>query len=746
MSIMKFRKITQRGQVLALYGLLIPFLLLFVGVGLDLGWYYLNVSRLQNAADAAALAGAQALVEKEYAFEDYYVVSLASNALPEDFDDYENVFDNTFKGKLYNYKEKDDIADTLKNGRTYAEEYTRKNLSDAEAVDSSTDNKDTLSALDGWSISVKNDDKKVNGKIELKYKLVDGKNDVLGPLYYVVSLHEKIRHFFMGGWFEDMDAPVRAVVLLQPHDRNLVVGMQSLERKEVIDNWEYANRYKTDAYSGNWNHYMAGTSSDAVKYTSGNVYRTESVGVRPVKRSGSNGSDGQSTSANGGKFYNENEVDSINIDAQAEVRVKKPFFNTDWDLGLGAASKLSNFDNYAQTSNNSWGKGNGDDKRILFNIEFNESFEKRPTSKGAVDPLWVRIESDPIIWQKKIQDGKETDVTVYNSVRQFTLNFNADNSQVKGSGDNKYYEHRPYVIFYTGPENVDYATKDGVLIRHSQPVVVNLNEDTNAIMYFPENPVVLNGNGHKLTGFIIAKCFLFAVTSEDMTNGGTFEHYDGFNAPENVTGDFKEGTIKSADGSEYIVYFRDDAKSSDDKHFFTREELDEEYPDATIINDEIGNLIVKEMIQAPKYPVIHFNKGDYDNCKNLNEYFNATADYIRNNYTKAAYAQFAGIAESEVSMITFPLEGVTYDNFNLVEFPVATADLLTEDPDPNADVKKDKYVKVMLGEETRYIDKAKLPYAKIRFNAGAGANLPYVCLYDLKMGFDKLGTSTNLSG
>lgn len=62
---MKFKIIIQRGQVLALYGLLIPFLLLFVGVGLDLGWYYLNVSRLQNAADAAALAGAQALIKKK---------------------------------------------------------------------------------------------------------------------------------------------------------------------------------------------------------------------------------------------------------------------------------------------------------------------------------------------------------------------------------------------------------------------------------------------------------------------------------------------------------------------------------------------------------------------------------------------------------------------------------------------------------------------------------------------------------
>ena len=39
-----------RGQAMVFVALLIPLLILFVGVGMDLGWYYLNVSRLQNAA------------------------------------------------------------------------------------------------------------------------------------------------------------------------------------------------------------------------------------------------------------------------------------------------------------------------------------------------------------------------------------------------------------------------------------------------------------------------------------------------------------------------------------------------------------------------------------------------------------------------------------------------------------------------------------------------------------------------
>ena len=51
-----FQRIKQRGQMLVLFALMIPVILLFVGLALDLGWYYLNVSRLQNAADAAALA------------------------------------------------------------------------------------------------------------------------------------------------------------------------------------------------------------------------------------------------------------------------------------------------------------------------------------------------------------------------------------------------------------------------------------------------------------------------------------------------------------------------------------------------------------------------------------------------------------------------------------------------------------------------------------------------------------------
>lgn len=47
-----------RGQTLVLAGLLLAMLLGFAGIAIDIGWFELNLVRIQRAADAAALAGA----------------------------------------------------------------------------------------------------------------------------------------------------------------------------------------------------------------------------------------------------------------------------------------------------------------------------------------------------------------------------------------------------------------------------------------------------------------------------------------------------------------------------------------------------------------------------------------------------------------------------------------------------------------------------------------------------------------
>src|SRR5271170_6215744 len=47
----------ERGQVLALFAYFLTVLLLFVGLGVDLGFAYITQARLAKSVDAAALAG-----------------------------------------------------------------------------------------------------------------------------------------------------------------------------------------------------------------------------------------------------------------------------------------------------------------------------------------------------------------------------------------------------------------------------------------------------------------------------------------------------------------------------------------------------------------------------------------------------------------------------------------------------------------------------------------------------------------
>ena len=103
-----------RGQVAVLFALFIPLLFLILGLVLDLGWYYLNVSRLQNAADAAAVAGAQTIMDSEY-FSGYKSVTLIGKYPAKVSNEYRvsNIYELT----------------AIENGNSVAEEYIAKNLS-----------------------------------------------------------------------------------------------------------------------------------------------------------------------------------------------------------------------------------------------------------------------------------------------------------------------------------------------------------------------------------------------------------------------------------------------------------------------------------------------------------------------------------------------------------------------------------------------------------------------------------------
>lgn len=115
----------RRGQALVFYAVLIPTLFAFVGVGLDLGWYYLNVSRLQNAADAAVLAGAQVIINDNVNFP-----TVTNEALLVPNRSFES--DRIYKGITDGEKE------TVANADVLAEEYAVKNLGSIEDVEFGT--------------------------------------------------------------------------------------------------------------------------------------------------------------------------------------------------------------------------------------------------------------------------------------------------------------------------------------------------------------------------------------------------------------------------------------------------------------------------------------------------------------------------------------------------------------------------------------------------------------------------------
>ena len=165
----------------------------------------------------------------------------------------------------------------------------------------------------------------------------------------------------------------------------------------------------------------------------------------------------------------------------------------------------------------------------------------------GTDPLYVRIESEEL----NEADGDRQNTTV----RQMFINVNKANT---GSSD------RPLIIFYEGPdrgltEGVDDSDKNSsqsgspkeaypdLSWRDSQPVILNLNADFSGILFAPNSPVAINGNGHNLHGFVVAKEFVRVTTASDYTvsNGNNGSRY--------LDGDGKEW-FKSTDTKRNTVF------------------------------------------------------------------------------------------------------------------------------------------------------------------------------------------------
>ena len=136
----------------------------------------------------------------------------------------------------------------------------------------------------------------------------------------------------------------------------------------------------------------------------------------------------------------------------------------------------------------------------LFNV--NAAYEVRSSHKNKDDdPIYFRIEAEPY---------GATSNWYHTDIRQIVININQSNL------DDKY---RPLFFYYDGPDaaarNND-NTPSEPRPEMAKPVILNLNADFKGVLWMPDIPVVINGNGYKFEGFIVAKEYRYLDTSRGL--------------------------------------------------------------------------------------------------------------------------------------------------------------------------------------------------------------------------------------
>ena len=574
--------IKQHGQAVVFFAIMLPVLMLFVFAVLNLGWLYLNKSRLQNAAEAAAIAGANKF--------GYFM----ENELPEGF-------------KVNLIYDLDDAADNFKKYETA--EMTAKELNRAIRIDTQSIaalnlngedarmavgeiiNEDltkiAFSVTDAWTNEI------AHGTGNLLVKPSDGDS-----FYYKVRLTENVNHIFkiLDGIFntqipaeavakitkvqlsgkdvysqmlmlEGKMAPVKSDGTSEQYTRSSIAPNWEIQKKYQSDHDTYKTNFNQDFYTGNWNHYQ-----DAqVHYKTGDNYRTENIII--------NYENSIATEANGYNKYQASELDSINADFKADLKYDFNKISTVVDTDI--SDNLTDADGGITPTNNSGWTQSQMNLRIHSTINFTENYETRKPLPDSVkndyeyrfkeekdtesDPLYVRIESEPMISNLGFQRQP-----ALNTVRQIIININKSN--IDGSDNRKIhsYKYRPLVIFYDGPERINADTQK----RDPQPVILNLNADFRGILFAPNSPVVINGNGHKFEGFVIAK--EFTELQKEMSYpkfkyeaDGTeyyFKDVDG----STLTGNTSEYLLVSKDGNSFFKIDRADFMNSADLDEFKK--------------------------------------------------------------------------------------------------------------------------------------------------------------------------------
>lgn len=542
-----FNSAIQKGQSMAFFAIMIPWFFLFFAMAVDFGWMYFNQSRLQNAADAAAIAGARELVFDEKNLSDYTYTTLVS------------VYDEGLQKLVRNNTiSKRSTSD----GDQKAKLYLKFNLEGKgndpfEIVD--------ISPVAGGKTLRDNYDARWN-RVKFSHMLYGSDADDFQALYYVITISEQLDHLFgdiieyFNGMFPfnipHLESRAIAVVKITHvmikidpdnplHGPSLYQQMKELrDRENYADWWEI--KYEYDRQPNTTRQEMFNTTdtmtiarSRSVQakgngYVDGDVYRTETLTLHGWSIA---------TSGNGntsGNKMNQMNLDNLFIDLKADRNSPKKDIDdgstgtTNYNLTNTGSAKESKITDDSTFSNGITGK---DVLKYRIHDLINvgkwtgtkyEYVYKVRENKEPPDPLYVHIESE----DNYVDSGSG------NTVRQMIINVNATNKNEQTD--------RPMFFFYEGPQKY-YTTKgkesksqtkwkedwretwkylgyysennyDDTYLdnpRNSMPVIFNLFADFRGVLFMPNSPVVINGHNHIFEGFIVAERFLRLKTADD---------------------------------------------------------------------------------------------------------------------------------------------------------------------------------------------------------------------------------------
>ena len=527
----KFKFINQNGQTAVFFALLLPVLILFLFVVFDLGWLYLNKSRLQNAAEAAAIAGANKFsVESDTGYNTVMLIYEDDDDYKKLLEDYKTEFPNDSEGPEF----PNGLDDKVPKAKSAAKDAATASFNDNLGVGNDPENPEK----DSWT----------KAKVNVTTLKVFGKTTSDLKIYYAVKINEDVGHIFKflkdstgKNIFSTEITGVAVAVLTKERSllddtTHLPIPVPNWEIQDSVNslikknsNPDYVKNIKDEFkvatgktyFEGNWMHFQ--DPDVKVHYADGNSYKTENIEVN------FNSSSLKKTRANNDANYSADEVDALNIDFKQDVTLDfDNILQDDWDIDFdltGTGIKKVSVSAYRDK----WGTSELN-FRIHSTINFSQPYNTRtPKSEGTTelykrlsteykdrfgenkdtfaDPLYIGIESEPM----KSNLYKKTDqMHALNSVRQIILNINESNMDNADVEKIHEYKYRPLVIIYEGPEKNDETSA-----RVSQPVIVNLKADFRGILYMPNSPVVINGNGKKFQGYIIAKEFRQLKTESD---------------------------------------------------------------------------------------------------------------------------------------------------------------------------------------------------------------------------------------